>query len=115
MDGNHAPSTLNEELEHKTRSGKRCFSSGENPSRNEESRDDRRYKHRTTTAAKLTEVPDDGAAEDGTGFHPNAGSASSGVLETFRLKHKCCVRVLGGVTYKVSNVLYQMCCRMTYL
>ena len=97
MDGNHAPRTLNEKLEHKTRGGERCFASGKNPSGNEKSRDDRGNDHCPTAAAKLTEVPDDGAAEYGTRFHPNACPASSGVIETFGLKHKCCVRVLGGV------------------
>lgn len=97
MDGNHAPRTLNEELEHKTGGGKRGFASGKNPSGNEKSRDDRGNNHCPTTAAKLTEVPDDCATEYGTGFHPNASPASSGVIEAFGLKHECCVRVLGGV------------------
>jgi hypothetical protein len=66
------PGSLDEELQHETRSGERSEFVGENPGWDQTSRDQSGDAHRTPATDPLREVADDGSADAGAGFHQNA-------------------------------------------
>lgn len=102
VDGDHAPSALDEELHEEARGAQRRLALGENPGGDQDGGHERRAHHGAAATKKLAEIADDGAAHDGANLHHDGGARRPGVVQLLLLQHEGGVRVLRRVRVVVE-------------
>lgn len=91
MDRNHAPCTLNEELDEETRYAEGTLAFRQDPRGDQKAGYEGGDDDGATAAEELGEIADDGATDAGAGFHEDGGAGGGGVIEVFLREHEGCV------------------------